>query len=121
MHLHKFKDSGLIFLVLYVDGILLANNDMAFLFELKSTLSKNFEMKAWDVSFVIGIQIQRDKTRRILGLSQKAYIDKILDRCAMKNYSNVPRTIYKKRKWKIFHMHQQLEVLCMLKFVSVQT
>ena len=40
-----------------------------------------------DASFVIGVQIQRDKTSGILGLSQKAYIDKVLDRCGMKNCS----------------------------------
>ena len=34
---------------------------------------------------MIDIQIQRDRTRGILGLSQKAYIDKVLDRYDMKN------------------------------------
>jgi len=40
-----------------------------------------------DTSFVIGIQIQRDRTHGILGLSQKAYTDKVLDRYVMKNCS----------------------------------
>ena len=40
-----------------------------------------------DASFVIGIQIQRDRTHEILGLSQKTYIDKVLDRYGMKNCS----------------------------------
>ena len=40
-----------------------------------------------DTSFIIGIQIQRNRTREILGLSQKTYIDKMLDRCGIKNYS----------------------------------
>ena len=67
---YKFKESRLIFLMLYVDDILLVSNDMALLFETKSFLSKNFEMKDLGVaSFVIGIQIQRDRTRGILGLS----------------------------------------------------
>ena len=39
-----------------------------------------------DTSFVICIQIQRDRTRRILDLSQKAYIENMLDRHDMKNY-----------------------------------
>ena len=61
---------------------------MILLFETKSFLSKNFETKDLrDVSFVIDIQIQRDKTREILGLSQKVYIDKVLDRYGMKNCS----------------------------------
>jgi len=71
-----------------VDDILLASNDIDLLLETKSFLSKNFEMKdLGDASFVIGIQIQRDRTRGILGLSQKAYIDKVLDRYGMKNCS----------------------------------
>jgi len=70
---HKFKDSRLIFLVLYMDDILRASNEMIFLLKTKSFLSKNFDMKdLGDISFVIGIQIQYDRTRGILGLSQKA-------------------------------------------------
>ena len=36
---------------------------------------------------MIGIRIQRDRTHEILGLSQKAYIDKMLDRCDVMNCS----------------------------------
>ena len=53
---HKFKKSRLIFLMVYVDNIILASNDMALLLETKSFLSKNFGMKdLGDVSFVIGV------------------------------------------------------------------
>ena len=80
--------SRLIFLGLYIDDILLASNDMTLLLETKNFLSKNFEMKdLGNASFVIDIQIQRDRTRGILGLSQKVNIDKVLDRYGMKNCS----------------------------------
>jgi len=36
---------------------------------------------------MIDIKIQRDRTRDILRLSQKTYIDKVLDRYGMKNCS----------------------------------
>ena len=53
---HKFKGSRFIFLVLYVDDILLASNDIDLLLDTKSFLSKNFEMKnLGDISFVIEI------------------------------------------------------------------
>ena len=38
-----------------------------------------------NASFVLGIQIYRDCSRGILGLSQKTYIDKVLSRFDMKD------------------------------------
>ena len=55
-----------------------------------------------DASFVIGIQIQRDRTRRMLGLSLKAYIDKVLDRYGMKNCSHSDTAITKGDKLSLF-------------------
>jgi len=81
---HKFKGSKFIFLILYVDDILLATNDIGILHETKKFLSKNFEMKDLsDASFVLGIQIHQDRSRGILGLSQRSYIDKVLKRFNM--------------------------------------
>jgi len=55
---HKFSGSKYIFLVLYVDDILLATNDIGMLHETKIFLSRNFEMKdLGDTSFLLGIQI----------------------------------------------------------------
>jgi len=71
--------------VMYVNDILLASDDIDLPLEIKSFLSKKFEMNdLGDASFMIDIQIQCDRTREILGLSQKAYIDKVLDRYDMK-------------------------------------
>ncbi|RVW75445.1 Retrovirus-related Pol polyprotein from transposon TNT 1-94 [Vitis vinifera] len=83
---HKFSGSKYIFLVLYVDDILLATNDISILHDTKRFLSKHFEMKdLGDASFVLGIQIHRDRSRGILGLSQRTYIDKLLQRYGMQN------------------------------------
>ena len=74
------------FLVLYVDDILLASSDIGLLHETKKFLLKNFEMiNLGDASFVIGIQIHRHRSRGIIGLSQKTYIDKVLSRFGMQN------------------------------------
>jgi hypothetical protein len=82
----KVSGSKYIFLVLYVDDILLASNDLGILFETKQTLTKYFDMKdLGEASFVLGIEIHRDRSRHTLGLSQKAYINRVLERFSMQN------------------------------------
>ena len=67
---HKFSESKHIFLVLSVDDILLASNDIGLLYETKRFLAKKFEMKDLrDAYFVLDIQIHQDCSRGILGLS----------------------------------------------------
>ena len=71
-------------MILYVDDILLASSDLGLLHETKKFLTKNFEMKDMgEVAYVIGIEIFRDQSQRLLGLSQKAYINKVLERFRM--------------------------------------
>jgi Reverse transcriptase (RNA-dependent DNA polymerase) len=53
-----------------VDDILLASSDLDMLFETKRFLSKKFDKKdLGEASYVIGIEIHRDRSRGILGLS----------------------------------------------------
>lgn len=80
----KRKGRNFIFLVLYVDDILLASSDINLLNETKSFLSKHFDMKdLGEASYVLGIEIKRDRARCLLGLSQQSYINKILKRFKM--------------------------------------
>ncbi|KAK7341990.1 hypothetical protein VNO80_24931 [Phaseolus coccineus] len=68
---HKFSGSKYIFLVLYVDDVLLASSDVGLLHETKKFLTKNFEMKdLGNASFVLGIQILRDRPRGSLMYAQ---------------------------------------------------
>ncbi|GJZ10440.1 hypothetical protein Tco_0545199, partial [Tanacetum coccineum] len=39
----------------------------------------------WKATFILGIKIYRDRSKRLIGLSQNAYIDKILKRYKMDN------------------------------------
>jgi hypothetical protein len=62
-----------------VDDILLASGDVTLLQETKGFLSSKFDMKdLGEASFVLGIKIHRDRNKGVLGLSQKAYIEKML-------------------------------------------
>ena len=65
----KVNGRKFIFLVLYVNGILAAN-DLGILCETRGFHSKNFEIKDMEeASYVIGIEIFRDRSQGILGLS----------------------------------------------------
>ena len=93
---HKFSGSKYIFLVLYVEDILLATNDINLLRDTKKFLSNNFEMKdLGNVSYVLGIHIYRDRSKGILGLSQKGYIEKLLQRYGMQDCKQLDTPIAK--------------------------
>ncbi|KAM1515934.1 hypothetical protein ACFX10_014988 [Malus domestica] len=80
----KVVGDAVVFLVLYVDDILLFENDTAVLSSVKVWLSKTFHMKdLGDASFVLGIKLYRDRSRKLIGLSQSMYIDKVLSRFQM--------------------------------------
>ena len=80
----KISGSKFIFLVLYIDDILLAVNDLKIMHETKEFLIKTFEMKDMrEASYVIEIEIFRDRSCGLLGLSQKAYIEKVLEKFNM--------------------------------------
>ena len=82
----KVSGSTVVFLVLYVDDILLIGNDIPMLTTVKIWLSKEFSMKdLGEASFILGIKVYRDRPNRMLGLSQKMYIEKVLKRFSMEN------------------------------------
>ncbi|CAL2274253.1 unnamed protein product [Prunus armeniaca] len=85
----KFSGSNFIFLVLYVDDILLATNNLSMLADTKFFLSSHFEMKDMgEASYVLGVEIHRDRSRGMLGLSQKGYIERVLKRFNMLSYAS---------------------------------
>ena len=82
---HKFSGSKNIFLVLYVDDILLATSDISLLHKTERFLSNNFKMvDLSDAFFLLGIEIHQDGSRGILGLSQKAILIRYLEDLACK-------------------------------------
>ena len=48
-----------------------------------------------EASFVLGIEFHRDRSKGVLGLSQKAYIENILKKLCMHKYSPSPVPIVK--------------------------
>ena len=80
----KVSGSSVAFLILYVDDILLIGNDIEFLKSIKGYLNKSFSMKdLGEAAYILGIKIYRDRSRRLIGLSQSTYLDKILKKFKM--------------------------------------
>ena len=85
-----------------MDDILLAANDKEMLREVKQFLYENFDMKdIGKASYIISIKIHRDRHRGIIGLSQEAYINKVLERFRMKDYSPSVASIVKGDKFNL--------------------
>ncbi|GJX10745.1 retrotransposon protein, putative, ty1-copia subclass [Tanacetum coccineum] len=82
----KASGSNVVFLILYVDDILLMGNNVTLLQEVKSWLCTCFSMKdLGEAAYIIGIKIRRDRSKRLIALSQSAYLKKILKRFWMEN------------------------------------
>ncbi|KAK8555331.1 hypothetical protein V6N12_009479 [Hibiscus sabdariffa] len=80
----KFSGSIVSFLILYVDDILIIGNDIPTLQSVKAWLSSCFSMKdLGEAAYILGVKIYGDRSRRLLGLSQSTYIDKVLKRFNM--------------------------------------
>jgi hypothetical protein len=79
-----------------VDDILLASSDVNLLLETKKFLSSNFDIKDFgEASFVLGIDIHRDRRKGVLELSQKAYLEKVLKKYSMYACKPSPAPIVK--------------------------
>ena len=66
----KVSGSVVMFIVLYVDDILLLGNNVLVLQSIKIRLSKNFSMKdLGEATYILGIKIYRDNSKRLFGLS----------------------------------------------------
>ena len=89
-----------IFLVIYVDEILLASNDTKMLVETKQLLFGYFDMKdLGEASYVLGIQMLCNKPNGILRFSQQTYIERFLKMFIMQSCSFVKEPIVKSDKF----------------------
>nr|GEX64482.1 hypothetical protein [Tanacetum cinerariifolium] len=88
VYMEQAEDSGsnITFLILYVDDILIMGNNIPMLQSVKSYLGRRFTMKdLGEAAYILGIKIYKDRPRRLIGLCQSAYIEKILKRYCMEN------------------------------------
>ena len=82
----KVSGSSVAFLILYVDDILLIGNDVDFLKSVKDYLNNSFSMKdLGEAAYILGIKIYRDRSRRLIALSQSTYLEKIVKKFNMQD------------------------------------
>jgi hypothetical protein len=76
-------------------------------------------MKDFDeASFVVGIEIHRDRSKWVLGLSQKAYIEKVLKKFSMHKCSPSPAPIVKDNRYGVFQCPKNQYEIYQMKAVS---
>ncbi|WVZ12067.1 hypothetical protein V8G54_016597 [Vigna mungo] len=77
-------DGEMLYLLLYVDDILIASSDRGMIGETKARLADAFEMKELgEARRILGIDIKRDRPGGNLFLSQECYLQKVISRYRM--------------------------------------
>ncbi|KAG8472509.1 hypothetical protein CXB51_035268 [Gossypium anomalum] len=97
VYFKKNIDGSFVYLLLYVDDMLIAAKDKGEIRKVKAQLSEEFEMKDLElVKKILGMEILRDRKISKLYLSQKGYIKKVLCRFNMQSAKPVstPLTTY---------------------------
>ncbi|GKD63496.1 retrotransposon protein, putative, ty1-copia subclass [Tanacetum coccineum] len=73
----KASGSNVTFLILYVDDTIIRKNHIPSLQSVKDYLGKCFAIKdLGEATFILGIKIYRDRSKRLIGLGQNAYMDR---------------------------------------------
>ncbi|WVZ01079.1 hypothetical protein V8G54_027148 [Vigna mungo] len=81
-----YENGESVILLLYVDDMLIVGKEKIKIAALEKALSKSFAMKDLGaVKKILGMKISRDRSRRMLWVSQEDYIEKILKRFNMHN------------------------------------
>jgi len=90
----KFVEGSPIYLLLYVDDMLIAAKSKKEITTLKKLLSSEFEMKDLGAAKkILGMEITRDRNSGLLFLSQQSYIKKVLHRFNMHDAKSVSTPI----------------------------
>lgn len=84
------EDGAKVYLLIYVDDMLVAAKDKKLVQELKKQLSMKFEMKdLGPAKKILGIEISRDRANGKLWLSQEGYMEKVLETYKMEQAKEV--------------------------------
>lgn len=86
MYFNDIKSGCEVYLLLYVDDILLPGPSKSQIKELKDLLKSEFDMKdLGNVRKILGMVITRDVAKNMLTISQEAYLTKVVAKFGMKD------------------------------------
>ncbi|KAL5865755.1 hypothetical protein ACOSQ3_003269 [Xanthoceras sorbifolium] len=84
VYFRKLQDGSFIYLLLYVDDMLIASKSQLEIERLKAQLHQEFEMKdLGEAKKILGMEISRDREKGKLCLTQSQYLKKVLQRFGM--------------------------------------
>nr|GEX41313.1 retrovirus-related Pol polyprotein from transposon TNT 1-94 [Tanacetum cinerariifolium] len=90
VYYRSYAPGEYIYLLLYVDDMLIACKSKAEIGSTKSLLKREFDMKDLkEAKKILGMEIIRDRSRKILRVSQSGYISKILNNFRIDNGKSV--------------------------------
>jgi hypothetical protein len=75
---------GILVVLLWVDDLIICASELHTVDKFKKAISKRFKMKdLGKLSYILGMQVHRDRAKGTLELDQTAYIDQLLQRFGM--------------------------------------
>ena len=79
-----------VFIGVYVDDTIFMSNDASVLAAEKAKISSEFDMDdRGEIHFILGMEIKRDRAKKVITICQKAYIESVLVRFGMQNCNPV--------------------------------
>lgn len=76
---HNDASNDYLFLLLYVDDMLLVGSSPKWISDIKTSLNGEFDMKdLGNAKRILGMEIERDRSNSILFLHQSSYVSKVL-------------------------------------------
>ena len=90
VYMREVSGGSLLYLLLYVDDMLVIAKDMLEVKEVKDMLKRELEMKYIGATMkILGMKIIRDRTKQRLYLSGEKYIERVLERFHMSDVKPV--------------------------------
>ncbi|GJV64779.1 transposable element [Tanacetum coccineum] len=117
VYLKKLQDGSFVYLLLYVDDLLIASQSLDEIEKLKTRLKSEFERKdLGEAKMILGMEIVRDRKLKKLCLTQKQYMRRVLKQRAYMEkvaYANAVGSLMYAMisvKWILRYIHNTVDV-----------